>query len=67
MAPLHETDPTGPEAERTEPAVGEVVDAARTHREKRRRARVEVDDRRAKIDCLGLSRQDGKHGKRVLA
>ena len=67
VTPLHEPDSTGAQAERSEPAAGQVVNAARTHRKERWRPRVEVDDRRAQADRARLPSEDGQHGKSVLA
>src|SRR5439155_25360812 len=66
VAPLHEADAARAQAERTEEAAGQVVDAARAHGEQRRSARVEVDDRGAEADGLRLPRQHSEHGEGVL-
>src|SRR5690348_17410597 len=67
VASLHEADAPGAKAKGTKASVRKIVNAARTHGEQGRSARVEIDDGRAETDCLGLSRQHRKNRERILA
>src|SRR5713101_7320536 len=67
VAALHETDSAGAKAKGAETTLREVVNTARAHGEECRRTRIEVDDRRAEADGLGLSRHDGENSESVFA
>ena len=53
--------------ERAEASARQLVNRARGHRERRRRARVEVDDAGAQVDAFGFARQHAEQRERLLA